>query len=408
MKTVLVIAYHFPPEEGTCSEKNIRIVKKLLESGYNVRVLTKDPSDNEPEVLDKCVVFRTNNGLFHKTKNAQEMSNSVNYKRGIKKRLKDAFSLTVIPDGVIDWIPEVNNYINRNKEVIDGVDVILSISSPYTAHIISRHISMKYQIPYILCYGDPWIYEPKRKRSALRYFLEKNIEKRIIYDSSGVLLITKWNKEKYKQLYNISDKKIDTYLIGFDDQKISDNNSFKKKDEKYSMLYGGSLDPIHRNIRPFLLAIKDIPDVYFEIRNNDYPQAKAIIDEYGVEEKVSYEPIMATDEFEEYQYYFDALILFGNKTPFQIPGKVFTYIKTKKRIIYIKNNNSSDDGTEFILRQYANSIIVQNESQSIREAILKILSDPEVVVSDAEISKYSFHTTMQPITRMIDNVTKTK
>lgn len=40
-KKVLVVAYHYPPEEGSCSEKNIRIVKKLVDCGYKVVVLTK-------------------------------------------------------------------------------------------------------------------------------------------------------------------------------------------------------------------------------------------------------------------------------------------------------------------------------------------------------------------------------
>ena len=40
-KTILVVAYHYPPEEGSCSEKNTRIVKLLKDSGYTVKVLTK-------------------------------------------------------------------------------------------------------------------------------------------------------------------------------------------------------------------------------------------------------------------------------------------------------------------------------------------------------------------------------
>ena len=65
MKTILVVSYHFPPEEGSCSDKNLRIVKLLLDSGYKVVVLTKP--GKEIKFNHKCLeVIRTKTaGIFH-------------------------------------------------------------------------------------------------------------------------------------------------------------------------------------------------------------------------------------------------------------------------------------------------------------------------------------------------------
>ena len=95
--------------------------------------------------------------------------------------------------------------------------------------------------------------------------------------------------------------------------------------------------------------------------------------------------------------------MFGNKTPFQIPGKVFTYISTGKTIIYIKNNTFEDDGTEMVLRQYGNTIIVQNDEDSIVQSLRKYISEGEGT-KEFNSAQFSYRNTMEPLITMINRI----
>lgn len=403
-KKVLVVAYHYPPEEGSCSEKNIRIVKKLVDCGYKVVVLTKGYRGLLDDInSDSIKVIRTKkNGIFHKVQSTEVSSKLLLRKvnNSFLKKVKSFFSGTLVPDSVIDWVPQVKKLYYSNREAFKGVDIILSISSPYSAHIASQFISKKISIPYIMCYGDPLIYEPKRNRGKIRLMYEKRLEKKLLNDAKKVLLITEWNKKKYNEIYQIPLSKFDTYHIGYDETECLADVSSNTTGE-FKIIYGGSLDSVHRDPEPFIKAMANIKDVKSYIYNSDNPNVKELIKRYGVENSVILKPIIGSSQFYRELYKMDALLLFGNKTPFQVPGKVFTYISTRKGIIYIKNNEYDDDGTKTILEEYGNSVIVPNEADDIVQCLEKMKQSRG---SGFKVSaeKFEFHKTMQPIVDAIE------
>ncbi len=402
MKTILVVSYHFPPEEGSCSEKNVRIVKLLLDHGFNVIVLTK-PGANVSWGNTNLKIERTDRaGIFHKTSivvGCNPTSVGIHIK---SSKFKNFLSNFILPDGTIDWTWEGKRFFKAHRSIFNGVDLVLSISSPYSAHILSEYISRKLGVPYIMSYGDPWIYEPKRKRGRIRYGVEFRLEKRLVSKSSGVLVITKFNKEKYKSLYNIPESKIRTFHIGFDKTDIHEIP--KRHNNSFNIIYGGSLDPVHRDPEPFIKALRKIKGVKVSIFNNDSETLPEMIQHYSVTNSVHLCPIVKASEFLTEMYKNDALLLFGNRTPFQVPGKVFTYIATGKTIIYLKNNTFPDDGTEEVLRMYGNAVILNNEEEGIVKGLNDFLSTRSSKLSVINREIFEFHYTMLPIVEMIKDV----
>lgn len=397
MKTILVVSYHFPPEEGSCSDKNIRIVKLLIEAGYRVVVLTK--KGQWGNTMDNLLVIRSShNGIFHKKQfikgcTVKSATQSFNWKRKI--------SNSIIPDAVIDWFPCVKKLFKSNYQLFEACDLILSISSPYSAHIISAWLSKKLKIPFIMCYGDPWIYERKRKKGKIRYWIEKKIEGSLLKKSSRVLLITDWNKNKYREIYNIPADKISTYHIGYDKNDML--HIVHERSNVISIVYGGSLDPVHRSPEPLLKAMANISGIHVNIYSNDNPAVPILISQLGLFDKVSLNNLVSSSKFNKIMYENDALLLFGNKTPYQVPGKVFTYIATGKLIIYLKNNDSDADGTEQVLKEYNNAIILKNEESEI-EGMLLNLAEYLSKERDVYASSFEFHKTMYPILESVKSI----
>lgn len=409
MKTVLVVSYHYPPEEGSCSEKNVRIVKELLDNGFQVVVLTKGYIGYPNVAYEKnTTVIRTeHNGIFHRISNKEpevkEKHTRVNVKRS---EIKTYISNAIIPDSVVDWVPEVKKTYCSKKELFSKCEIILSISSPYSAHLASEYLSEMISVPYIMCYGDPWIYEPKRQRGKIRYLIEKKIEGRLLHKAKKVLLITQWNKERYKTIYKLNDEKIYTYNIGYDQSEcLSNIKRFDSTD--FTIIYGGSLDPVHRDPEPFLKAMTAVSGIHAYIYNSDNPNIVNLIKKYHIHDKVSVFPIIGSKDFYKKLYEMDALLLFGNKTPFQVPGKIFTYISTKKKIIYIKNNKFADDGSEQILKNYGYSISVQNNAKEIAHCLTE-LKECHNDISNNRAEEYEFHKTMFPIIEAVQSTLEEK
>lgn len=404
MSTVLVVAYHYPPEEGSCSEKNVRIVRELLDNDYSVVILTKSDGSTQKIINENnYTIIRTdNNGIFHRN-TISASGISIPQKKSLNRKIKRKISDAIIPDSVVDWIPEVKKTYHKYLDIFNKCDVILSISSPYSAHLVSAHLSKKLDVPMVMCYGDPWIYEPKRKRGIIRYNIEKRMEKGLLLRAKEILLITEWNKKKYHQLYEIPLDKISTYHIGYDGSEVLASAQHRES-MTLKIIYGGSLDKVHRNPEPFIRAMSKINgNIIAYIYNSDNENVSRLIKKYGVEDRVILKPLINSKEFYKKLYEMDVLLLFGNKTPFQVPGKIFTYISTKKTILYIKNNDSDADGTKKILNDYGNSLIVNNNSEEIIKCI-KNLKNKTSFDINVNAEKFEFHNTMQPIVDVLKNL----
>ena len=152
-------------------------------------------------------------------------------------------------------------------------------------------------------------------------------------------------------------------------------------------------------------AMKKVNNVHVEIRNNDYPRLADMVKELNLDDKVDVKPLVSSSEFEALQYRFDALILFGNKTPYQIPGKVFTYISTGKTVVYIKNNDFEDDGTEQVLKKYGNVIIVKNDKNEIEKSINEFMSKNQFE-KEYNSEQFMYQRTMEPLVEMAKKVSK--
>lgn len=392
MKKILFIAYIFPPFGGSHATRTIQIAN-LLSKKNNISVLTVNPQKENDfydgdllnDISPSINIFRTDFGYLHKKKYASELKNidikkqDKSISRRIKEYLKSKKEFFLIPDPVIDWLPIA---LKKGKEIIEknNIEVIISTASPYTSHLIGYFLSKKYKVPLILDYGDPWVFEKTRVRNRIRFSIEKYIEGKILKRAKKIFVTTESTKELYEKEYNVDKGKIDIAYMGYSEEKVHKKEYVKQ--EKLNLIYGGTLNPIHRNPNEFIEAIHKLPinkqdKINIEIYTGDDKKIKEIVQNYNLEDTIKIKKLISYNEFMKKLGESDLLLLFGNSSSLQIPGKLFNYIGSLTKILYLKNNLEKIDPVEKILEKSGENYYSSNEKEEIEEVLLKIISDWE-------------------------------
>ncbi|MGL4509826.1 hypothetical protein [Cetobacterium sp.] len=414
MSKILFITYQFPPFAGSHSTRTLNIANELVKNN-EVIVLTVQLDARMPfydhdllkKVDSKVKVLTSKMGFLHeknynkvsgnsKISNSKKNSKFFNYLKENKKKF-------LIPDTIIDWY---FNAIKTGKEIIEKYepDVILSSATPYTNHLVAYKLSKIFNLPLFLDYGDPWVYEQSVKRGRIRFYFEKKMESKILKQAKHLFVTTKNTKKLYEDKFKIIENKISIAYMGFDIEDFKDISK-KSKKEKLEFIYGGSLNPIHRNPTLFFQAISKLPS---EVRNNikielfssDEMLYNQLIEDLGIKDIVEFRELVSHNKFMDLLQKKDVLILFGNSNKLQIPGKIFNYIGSLTNILLINNQkNIEEDETNFIVGNFKNNFTTENNIEKIQEEIKKIYNmwkNSKLTINSKEDSeKYSWSNTLK-------------
>lgn len=157
-KSVLIIAYYFPPLAMGGVQRISKLAKYLPQLGYNVHVITvkpiKYPAYDESlldELPDAVRIHRS--GSFDPARLARFLPLPVNGLKGVSRKAKK--SGMIWPDSKISWKKQA---IKKAREIFANhkIDFILSSSPPITAHLVALEIAEKFRIPWIADFRDIW------------------------------------------------------------------------------------------------------------------------------------------------------------------------------------------------------------------------------------------------------------
>lgn len=417
---ILLITAAFPPVGGSHMQRMLNLANYLIEDGHEVNVIAYKPSDDYPnidinsikDVSKRIKIWYVQEGFLHrKIRNKVVISQSNDLNKSKTKKFKKVLfnyrKKMLIPDPLIDWLPEVIKYEKRFK-IVEQIkpDLIISSSMPNTAHIIGYQLSKKYKVPLMMDYGDPWTYEVSIERGIVRRNIDYFIESRIIKHSQMITVATENTRMLYINKFKVPESKISTFMMGYIPTQKLIANKETSYSPKISFIYGGMLNPIHRNPIPFIEAINNFSsfDVECKFRTN---VSKDLIEKFtNTKSLVRVEPLIPFDQFIEELYAADVLVLFGNSTPIQIAGKVFNYMSTGKHILYIKNMPKDiHDPVEKIMEEYGNSTIVQNNNKEIYKSILNLIDlkkNGDLKIKHSEkIDKYTWESQVFLLSRNI-------
>ena len=369
-KTVLMIAYHYPPDESSGAQRTKGFVRHLPTWGWNPVVLT-----------------------------VSKFTHRLSKVEGDLGNVKRAFALDItrhlslfgrypgwlaFPDHVGSWFFEG---VRKGLLIIKkyNVKVIWSTFPVATAHTIGLALKRLTGLPWVADFRDP-MSQPRKFHTPIQKTTFKWIEK-IVWKYADVCVFTTASaKEDACKGCKLTQRKSVVIENGFENSEIlrqtflSPKNNTKFK--KIILVHSGLLYKHGRNPENFFLAIADLrkenrlPEgLNVILRGGGFEEYyEKIIKKLHLEQIISLRPRTKRVQALEEMAKADGLLLFQGQ-PFnrQVPAKIYEYFAMKKPILGLVDLRGE---TARLLKRYPSAKLAKiDDKESIRLALLDLFEE---------------------------------
>ncbi len=432
MKKVLIITYYWPPSGGIGVHRCLKFAKYLRNFGWEPVIYTAkdaqypyyDESNTKDipegvEILKHKIVEPFNLfKLLSGRKLSEPMSNPFHV-RDKKQRFIDKFSIWVrgnffIPDARSLWInPSVrflSKYLKDNH-----VDAILTNGPPHTNTYIGYKLAVKFNIPWLADFQDPWTQVDYYKELMLGPRADKKHRKmeQAVFNRANKITIASpsWGEE----LESIGAKNVSPIYWGYDNE---DFKGLKKHDyKKFTISHAGILG-YDRDPELLFKVLYELSKEDAQFNEKLSIRLAGMVDfsvlesikKNGLEKNTILEGNMKREEALRLVISSNILLLPLNKAENakgRIPGKLFEYLKANISILCLGPKES--DSGNIIRKANRGESFTYDDYDGIKEYVKreydKFLSGEITTPSDLEIDEYSVEKQTGIIAEYLNEIT---
>jgi glycosyltransferase involved in cell wall biosynthesis len=335
-RTVLMIAYHYPPEGSSSGiQRTLTFTQVLPEHGWQPSVLTAHPRaytvarpDQVPDIPREVEVVRA----F-----ALDSARHLGY--GGRH-----LSFTALPDRWVSWWPGAVaaglRLIRKHRP-----SVLWSTYPIATAHLIGRTLQRLSGLPWVADFRDSMTeddYPPdERQRSIYRWVERKTMAHcaKAVFTTPGAL---RMYRERYPEL---PAGRFDVIANGYDEESFAAAEALAPRPAgaPIVLLHSGLLYPSERDPRCFYRALASLAQagelapgrlkVVLRATGHD-EHHRALIEASGLKEIVLLAPPLPYREALREMMDADGLLVFqASNCNHQIPAKIYEYFRAKRPIL---------------------------------------------------------------------------
>jgi glycosyltransferase involved in cell wall biosynthesis len=254
--------------------------------------------------------------------------------------------------------------------------------------MLGKKIKKIFGLKLILDYGDPWSFNPSNETiPSWRKFIDKMVEKKIIYNSDFITVTTKRTYEEFLTRFSINKNKLAVIPQGVDSLQYNEaylkyNYNTEREEtpkNKLMLFYSGLFYKDIRNPSNFFKALSNIKSEILEnleldiiIAGNMEKYVLDLVEKLEFCDRITIK-FIGNIEFRDvlqYQVICDGLLFFGNNGSVQVPGKLYEYIAARKPIFTIAP--TYDEACE-IINNLNRGVIVENDIDEISNGLLDFI-----------------------------------
>lgn len=394
-RSILLIAYFYPPLGGPAVQRPAKTVKYLTKSGWDVDVITiKDIvyHSTDESLNNECThrnIIRTASFdlmyLLNLIKKITHLNSDKLYfhtSQSKKNLIRRLFPI----DEKIGWVPYIIKAgIKAIKE--NRYNYIFVTCGPFSSSIAASYLARRFNIPLIVDYRDHWTLNNTVIQPGTWIFKRiQHLEQKLLNRARLVLTATGYMKTDLAARFgqHLNDKILPFYN-GWDEADFTDKIRQRKQDGKIRISYIGTLYG-ERPIKYFINALnaikKEQPDIEPELWmvGNFYPETVKEIKDSGFLQQTTF--IKQQSHSDAIQLMIDSdillLIIGGKKNKWILTGKLFEYLRSRRPIITLAPKDSEAGR---ILNKSGHTHICEiNQSAEIKAALESLIN---IVQSDA-------------------------
>jgi hypothetical protein len=415
---ILMIAYHFPPIQGSSGlQRTLSFARYLPCFGWEPLILTTSPTAY-PKVSDDQLADIPPD--LHVTRafaldSARHLSIAGRY-----------MQFTALPDRWITWlvgaVPNGLRLIRKYKPA-----VLWSTQPIPTAHLIGLALHQLTGVPWIADFRDPmtevdpitgknWPPDPKAWRAR------RAIERRALTHSTKTVFVTHGSLEIHRERYPaLAGSHWSVIGNGYDEESFSDAENLapprKAQRDQLVLVHSGLLYPTpDRDPSAFFTAIRLLKEkgclsatnlrIVLRASGHDDRYRKQII-EHGIDDIVFLEPAVGYREALAEMVSADALLLFqGYASNFAIPAKFYEYLRARRPIFALVD--AKGDTAESLRKAGVGRMVPLDSSAEIaaglNDFLIGLRGGVEPVASDAEIAGHSRKSKTAELAALLDSL----
>ncbi len=399
MKSVLVVAYYFPPSGGPGVQRVLKFVKYMREFGWQPVVLTVESADYPArdesllkEIPDDVPVYRTKifepydwyrkfTGKKAGTPVDVNTIPSSGARRSMAERLAEFIRATFfIPDARIGWY---RHAVKEGLRVIQKHDIsaLYSSSPPYTSALIARRLKRLTGLPWIAGFRDPWRgFLSTPKRWFIPDLVDRYFERHTYLECDRMEVAWTGIRKDFAAKYpGIPVEKVIHLPNGFDSDDYPDLPPLRN--ERFTVTYTGSMYG-KRNPKAFLEGVRtaiksgkvSLDDIQLQFVGRFGDEVMQMLRDPVLAPAISILGYLPHSESIQRLLTSDALLMVVDDYPGNeeiVPGKVFEYIGSHKPIIAL----APEGAVSGIIRETRSGIVCSSHDHTcIASAFLTLFN----------------------------------
>jgi glycosyltransferase involved in cell wall biosynthesis len=360
LKRVLLVSYLFPPCGESGVQRNLKYAKYLPGCGWQPYILTTKEITYHvydysilSDIPKVAVLIRAGSfdphrlsalisppNISQSAHGAVRNANISKHPRALDlyRKLRDWIAF---PDANMGWIPfafqKGIKAIRENK-----IDIIIGSVGPYTSAILSKMLSKKTGIPYVLDFRDGWIDDPYLIRpTPLHKRAHSILERSIVAGANGVCVYGDYLYQQFAKRYPQLIGRMEVLTNGFDSADCEGIEPAHKKVSWRRIVFCGSLyEYFSPHFIKVISALRLLPEDILNtleivfVGRNELCEAQKFITAAGLNDHIKLMGYMPHHVALSYLISADASLLLLPIGDIQsYSGKIFEYLMIKKPIV---------------------------------------------------------------------------
>lgn len=376
MKTVLILAVHFPPSGGVGVFRTLKFVKYLPECGWRPVVVTI-PAESAKRVSDTSLLREVPADV------AVHRPFFFDYRKivggDIARLIRPIEQRINFPDKYVHWNRFAFRYIRRRIMPFEKIDLVYASLGPHSTMLLAQRLKRRYNIPFVLDFRDPFSFSQysllddqirwRRRAEAL--------EASVFRDAAGINHVSPVWKNRYEQLHPAIVGRSTLIYNGYDEDDFTDLGP-KTRHACFTVGYNGSFSRLAPPV-PLAQAIRTLHErhgIAVRLRlagptgERKARSAFAYLFEHGL---VDINGFLPHRKSLANLYQSDAAVLVLNDiaaTEGMIPAKIFEYMRIGRPVLVLHRRKGYL--AELIRRTGTGMAVDIDDNEGIAAALMQL------------------------------------